>query len=263
MSTTYYLDTTIQLSKLFAPSAIRHTIQQRIKEHHCVVASYARMEYLRWLEPSVTVHQLLQEEIERNRTTALSEVQARILLAHGRNQNKMLSILTWLLRVYSPDARMILVYLKTLIEYEFHTAFAQGVEQLPDLIACPLMDLYAVPQSSGYRLEPNLAYRRGAMPCHIIDFLQVHRNALQELAVALREAYPSIAEACQRVLKNPTDAQGNTCKTLGDVIIALQIPTDAILWTTDASFDLICPVLGIAHVRERLTADVNKKSKNT
>ena len=85
MSTTYYLDTTIQLSKLFAPSAIRHTIQQRIKEHHCVVASYARMEYLRWLEPSVTVHQLLQEEIERNRTTALSEVQARILLAHGRN----------------------------------------------------------------------------------------------------------------------------------------------------------------------------------
>lgn len=258
MPTTYYLDTTIQLSKLFAPSAIRHTIQQRIQEHSCVVASYARMEYLRWLEPCVAVHQLLQEEIAHNRTTALSEVQARILLAQGRNQNKMLSILIWLLRAYSPDARMLLVYVKTLIEYEFHAAFAQGVEQLPDRIACPLMDLRAVPQPNGYRLEPKLAYRRGAMPCHIIDFLQEHRTALQELAVALRKAYPPMAEACQRVLKNPMDAQGNTCKTLGDVIIALQTPANAILWTTDARFDLICPVLGIAHVRERLTTEIRK-----
>lgn len=253
MSTTYYLDTTIQLSKLFAPSAIRHMIQQRIKEQPCVVANYARMEYLRWLEPAVAVHQLLQEEIARNRTTALSEVQARILLTHGRNQNKMLSILTWLLRAYSPDARMLVVYLKTLIEYEFHAAFIQGVEQLSDPIACPLMNLQAIPQANGYRLEPNLGYRRGAMPCHIIDFLQGHRNALQELAAALQEAYPPIADACKRVLKNPTDAQGNTCKTLGDVIIALQTPADAILWTTDASFDLICPALGISHLRERLT----------
>lgn len=178
MPTTYYLDTTIQLSKLFAPSRVRHAIKERMTEHPCVVSCYARMEYLRWLEPCVAVHQLLQEEITRNRTTALSEVQARILLAHGRNQNKMLSILTWLLRVNSPDARMLLFYVKALIEYEFHEAFAQGVELLPDPIACPLMDLRAVAQDTGYRLEPNLAYRRGVMPCHIVDFLQEHRNAL-------------------------------------------------------------------------------------
>lgn len=250
----YYLDTTIQLSKLFAPSSVRHAIKERITEHPCVVSSYARMEYLRWLEPCVAVHQLLQEEIAYNRTTALSEVQARILLAHGRNQNKMLSILTWLLRLYNPDARMLLFYLKTLIEYEFHEVFTQGIELLPDPIACPLMDLRAIPQATGYRLEPALAYRRSTMPCHIVDFLQEHRIALQDLALALHQTYPQMAEACWRVLENPTDAQGNTCKTLGDVIIALQTPADAVLWTTDASFDLICPVLGISHLRERLAS---------
>lgn len=258
MSTIYYLDTTIQLSKLFAPSSVRHAIKERMTEYPCVVSSYARMEYLRWLEPCVAVHQLLQEEIAHNRTTALSEVQARILLAHGRNQNKMLSILTWLLRVYSPDARMLLFYVKTLIEYEFHEAFTQGVDLLPDPIACPLMDLHAIVQGTGYRLEPNLAYRRGAMPCHIVDFLQEHRNALQELSVALHEKYPQMADACRRVLAAPTDAQGNTCKTLGDVIIALQTPVDTVLWTTDASFDVICPVLGITHLREQLVLEVNR-----
>lgn len=261
MPITYYLDTTIQLSKLFAPFAFRQTIKQRMKEHSCTVSNYARMEYLRWLEPCIAVHQLLEEEIAHNRSTALSEVQARILLAYGRRQNKMLSILTWLLRIYSADARMLLFYLKTLIEYEFHEAFTQGIELLPDPIACPLMAVRAVPVAIGYRLEPNLAYRRGAMPCHIVDFLQEHRNALQELAVALRGVYPHVAEACHRVLANPNDAQGNTCKTLGDVIIALQTPVDAVLWTTDASFDLICPTLGIAYVRERLTGEDNKSKR--
>ena len=156
----YYLDTTIQLSKLFAPSWIRQNIKRRIKDHTCVVSDYARMEYLRWLEPCVQVHQLLQEEVARNRTTALSEVQARILLTYGRNQNKMLSILTWLLRAYSPDSRMLLLYLKTLIEYEFHEAFTQGIERLPDPIACPLMNIRAISYDAGYRLEPDIPYRR-------------------------------------------------------------------------------------------------------
>lgn len=251
--TTYYLDTTIQLTKLFGPSTIRKNIRGHIQEHACIVSSYVRMEYLRWLEPCIQVHQLLQEEITHNRATALSEVQARILLVHGRSQNKMLSILTWLLRIYSPDPRLLLYYLKTLIEYEFHEAFTQdNIDLLPDPIACPLMDVHAVPDGSGYRLEPDIPYRRGEMPCNIVGFLQEHRNALQELVLALSETHPKLAKACRRVLTHPDDAQGNLCKTLGDVIIALQTPTDAILWTTDGAFDVICPILGIPSRREPL-----------
>ena len=92
------------------------------------------------------------------------------------------------------------------------------------------------------------------MPCRIVDFLQKHRAALQELAAALEETHPKIADACRRVLANPADAQGNLCKTLGDVIIALQTPVDAVLWTTDAAYDVICPTLGIFHLREPLRA---------
>ena len=208
MQTIYYLDTTIQLTKLFGPSAIRQRLRARIQADPCVVSSYVRMEYLRWLQPCIQVHQLLQEEIAHNRATALSEVQARIYL-------------------------------------------------LPDPIACPLMDLKAIPHGTSYRLEPDLPYRRGEMPCHIVDFLQEQRIALQELAPALEEAYPKMADACRRVLANPADAQGNLCKTLGDVIITLQTPADAVLWTTDAAYDIICPTLGIAHVREPITTQAS------
>ena len=254
----YYLDTTIQLSKLFAPQPTRANIQHRITQQRCVVSRYVRMEYLRWLEPCVHLDQLLKEEAERNHATAISEVQARILLQYGRQQNKLLSILTWLVRYHnSQDTHGVLASLKNLIENNLHLFFAENVEELPDPIACPLMDLKGVPHGTSYRLEPDMPYRRGEMPCHIVDFLQKHRGALQELAPALNEAYPKIADACRRVLANPADAQGNLCKTLGDVIIALQTPTAAVLWSTDAAYDVICPTLGIAHVREPITTQTS------
>jgi len=67
-----------------------------------------------------------------------------------------------------------------------------------------------------------------------------------------------MADGCRRVLANPAAAQGNLCKTLGDVIIALQTPTAAVLWSTDAAYDVICPTLGITHVREPITTQTSE-----
>lgn len=100
MPTTYYLDTTIPLTRLFAPLAIRQRIDEQIETQNCLISRYVRMEYLRWLAPAVDLHRLLQQEIQRNPATALSETQARILLSFGRNQTKMLSLLTLLSRAY-------------------------------------------------------------------------------------------------------------------------------------------------------------------
>ncbi|MEZ4736021.1 MAG: hypothetical protein R3E79_53715 [Caldilineaceae bacterium] len=100
----YYLDTTIQLSKLFAPQSMRAAIRNRMAQHHCVVSRYVRMEYMRWLEPCVYLDRL---------------------------------------------------------------------------------------------------------------------------------------------------------KTLGDVMIALQTPADAVLWTTDAAYDVICPTLGFSHLRELIVAQTS------
>lgn len=252
MPASLYLDTTIQLSKLFAPYPVRERIRRRLEEHPCVVSRYVRMEYMRWLDPCVALHQLLRKEIVHDPATALSEVQARTLLVFGRRRNKMLSILTWLHRYSSGDARIALLRLENLIEYELADLFDVHVTELPDPIACPLMDLRAVREDDEFHLEPDIPYRKGRMPCHIVEFLAEHRTELQALAEALATDYPKIAAACRRVLADPNEAQGSTCKTLGDVIIALQTPENAILYTTDASFDIICPTLGIQHVREPL-----------
>jgi len=252
MPSLLYLDTTIQLSKLFAPYTVRQRIRHGLGLHSCVTSRYVRMEYMRWLEPCVHVHQLLREETARNRITALSEVQARTLLVFGRLRNKMLSILTWLHRYSGGDARMALLQLENLIDYRLADLFDADVTELPDPITCPLMDLRAVSQGDGFRLDPDIPYRKGQMPCHIVEFMAEHRTQLQALAEALAADYSKMATACRRVLADPREAQGSTCKTLGDVIIALQTPEDAILYTTDTSFDIICPTLGIHHIREPL-----------
>lgn len=237
---------------------MRAAILHRIAQHRCVVSRYVRMEYLRWLEPCVHLDQLLKEEAERNHATAISEVQARVLLPYGRRQNKLLSSLIWLMRYHnSQNIYGVLASLKNLIENNLQIFFAEQVKELPDPITCPFMDLNAIPYGAGYRLEPDIPYRRGEMPCHIVNFLQEQRAALQELAPNLDEGYPKMAEACRRVLANPADAQGNLCKTLGDVIIALQTPAAAVLWTTDAAYDIICPTLGIAHVREPIATQTS------
>ncbi|RME42499.1 MAG: hypothetical protein D6791_17570 [Chloroflexi bacterium] len=247
-----YLDTTIQLSKLFAPYVVRERIRHQLEGHPCVASRYTRMEYMRWLEPCVVLHQLLHEELARDPIMALSEVQARALLAFGRRRNKMLSILTWLHRYSSGDARIALFRLENLIEYQLAELFDAGVTELPDPIVCPLMDLRAIREDDEFRLEPDIPCRKGRMPCHIVEFLARHRVELQTLAKALATDYPKMAAACHRVLADPNEAQGSTCKTLGDVIIALQTPHNAILYTTDTSFDIICPTLGIQHIRELL-----------
>ncbi|MEM7537643.1 MAG: hypothetical protein AAF639_36065 [Chloroflexota bacterium] len=168
------------------------------------------------------LHQMLQEEYQRNPTTAIDETQARILMAtFGRDRMKMVSILTTIARLYGREMPSFLFRLEAMIEYKFANLFDQNVTELPDSIGCPLMDLRAIPHENGYQLDPDIPYRRGEMPCHIVEFLQNHRVQLEALAPALRDGYPKMAEACERVLAKPTDAQGNICKTLGDVIIAL------------------------------------------
>jgi hypothetical protein len=47
------------------------------------------------------------------------------------------------------------------------------------------------------------------------------------------------------VNQNVIRAKGErTCWALGDVIIALEAPDDALIYTTDNHFDVICAALG-------------------
>ncbi|MEM7538602.1 MAG: hypothetical protein AAF639_40920 [Chloroflexota bacterium] len=73
---------------------------------------------------------------------------------------------------------MLLSHLEMLIEYQFQRAFTENIELLPDPIGCLLMNLCAIPHETGYQLDPDIPYRRGEMPCHIVEFLSEHRAEL-------------------------------------------------------------------------------------
>lgn len=64
----------------------------------------------------------------------------------------------------------------------------------------------------------------------------------------------TLPKCLARALDAPDMCRGKVCWLgLADVLIAMECPDGATLYTTDHHFDTLCPALGITH--ERLTAD--------
>lgn len=125
------------------------------------------------------------------------------------------------------------------------------VTPLPDPIACDLVQ-------SGLRVQPDgqcaiaATCRKETAACHLPVFLNQHRNRLHTLAAYLKAHPRSIKEQARverllaAVITDPQAALGQAaCWPLGDVIIALQVPANASLWTLDADFQPLVEALGL------------------
>ena len=86
--------------------------------------------------------------------------------------------------------------------------------------------------------------------CALVFFLQEHQAELQKLeqklaAASPKKVNPRTLVALKKINIDINMALGQrSCWHLGDVIIALEMPDDAIIYTTDGHFDLICSALG-------------------
>ena len=74
--------------------------------------------------------------------------------------------------------------------------------------------------------------------CTIAEYLAAHPRLLKQQM--------QIERLLADLLINPRAALGQSaCWPLGDVIIALQVPTDALLWTLDRDFEPLVQALGL------------------
>jgi len=72
----------------------------------------------------------------------------------------------------------------------------------------------------------------------IADYLRAHPNVIKDQS--------RVEQLLRAVQNDPRSALGQaSCWPLGDLIIALQVPADASLWTLDADFAPLAIVLGI------------------
>ena len=88
--------------------------------------------------------------------------------------------------------------------------------------------------------------------CHLPSFLAQNIDKLRTIHIYLNEHPNEIKDQArvQRllplVIENPYAVLGqNTCWPLGDIIIALQVPDGAAVWTLDADFKPIVQSLGL------------------
>jgi hypothetical protein len=114
-----------------------------------------------------------------------------------------------------------------------------------------LVNLGIRPQPSGQFDIANTC-RKETATCLLPAFLAQQSNRLDSLAAYLA-AHPRAIKDQARVERllaavsqNPRVALGQSaCWPLGDVILALQVPTNVSLWTLDADFQPLAEALGI------------------
>lgn len=133
-----------------------------------------------------------------------------------------------------------------------HRQFWTHLKALPDPIGCDLIGL-------GIQRQPDNSFtvaatcRRRTALCHLPDFLTERRRELQAIVDDLATHHRSIKNQVKvqrlltEILVDPSAALGQTaCWPLGDIIIALQVPADTLLWTRDPDFKPLAAALGIS-----------------
>jgi hypothetical protein len=129
--------------------------------------------------------------------------------------------------------------------------FWNNVTPVQDTIACDLVTKGVIRQRNHYAVAASC--RKEDAACHLPNFLTSHKAKLQTLADYLA-AHPHnlkdqarLERLLAAIIREPRSALGQaSCWPLGDVIIALQVPDGAALWTLDKDFVPLAQALNIS-----------------
>ena len=137
------------------------------------------------------------------------------------------------------------------LEEELETQFWVNVNPLPDPITCDLVTKGIARQSDGNYMVAS-SYNKETAACHLPNFLAQNLDKLRAVDAYLNDHPNTIKDQTRvqrllpAVIENPQAVLGqNTCWPLGDIIIALQVPDGAQLWTLDADFGPFAQALGL------------------
>ncbi len=99
-------------------------------------------------------------------------------------------------------------------------------------------------------INSRLSCNADTAQCQLVPFLSAHSEQLLQIQQAMESAPREKVDqrtlsALRRVNADVTRALGErTCWALGDVIIALEAPEDALIYTADGHFEVISKAIG-------------------
>jgi len=249
-----FLETTIQIERVIGSRARQSALQTELADFRLVTSQYVFGEYLRTVvKDAVYLHRLVSAQ------THLDDV----ITAIGNHPNKkeashMTLILGALMRAGSrlepsTAARDDLIdRLTRMIDITLVNRFHIGIESLFDDVECGLAkerptEWFGGPEPS-YRLRSQCV--RTVRECSLAEKMQTWVPQLEKIAEAFEQvsdpALARMGRLARQIIEDPILARGRNCTWyLGDLVIALELPADIPLYTTNRRhFEPILDILG-------------------
>ena len=189
--------------------------------------------------------------------TSRADVVARMSEGWGREPGRNWKVTEWLMGG-DADLRIVEMRAKRFVRVDAESAFEEGVSTVRDGTECPVAREPAKQDRAG-KWDHNKRCLKTEDICAQHRFFGRELDRATAAAKALKgsERPPDrkMGEQASAILaRMPTrDSKGKACWGAGglggDIAIALECGSDETLVTTDASFDLICPAIGITHKR--------------
>lgn len=253
---TIFLDTTIQIDRVGGSMKRQVELEKKLANYRLITSAYVLGEYLRTIvKDAIYLYGLVDE------CTYLDEVITYL----GRHPNKressrMMMILGGLLRssrIIPPSFQLqtrsdFQDRLSRYIEIGLLKHFMLGISEIVDSTQCGLAherpQLVSLPNADLLSYQLRSQCIRRVRECDLAERMATWRPELKALADGLaHESDPvlvRIGQLARQIIEDPVVARGRNCTWyLGDLVIALELPSDVPLYTTNVRH--FAPILAI------------------
>jgi len=252
-NTKIFLDNTIQVERIIVPSR-RAIIQPHLTDENTSVRSstYLLMEYRRTVVADfIAAYNLVQSHEQLGAAVAnISSGRAKFSKRMIERRQKILGMA--MVDCEDADESLtklgVLRILELYLEGGLERRFMENISTLTNATDCDLAKYPLVQRADGY-YKLTTTCNKKHVRCQLPAFLQQNAHNLQRIEQFIKQhaatEYQELLEKLAQVTADFSRAKGQrTCWRLGDIIIALEAPEDALIYTTDKDFKTICTALG-------------------
>lgn len=247
-----FLDTSVQVERVLSEPHLLETIEEQLSSPNSqgVSTAYVWMEFQRTvLDDYAHIHSIMNKHEGWGAT--ITHLLDGPRSFRSRAAVRCTKIIGRLYHQSYQDWAFARDLIKEQIRTGLQDHFWQNVTALPDPILCDLVKTGVVYQSTGlYSVAATCRKEQAA--CHLPEFLRQQQTKVSAIVDYLA-AHANVIKEQDRVMqllaalmRDPRAALGQgACWPLGDLIIALQVPPDAVVWTLDADFAALTTALGL------------------
>lgn len=236
-----FIETTIHIDKIFEEFKRRSEIWKNIRENRSITSTYVLMEFKRRVILScILLYNIFREENDR------AEAERRLSKEYsGRTVKMALKILAKLDEGNVLDNEKILLRLRRYIRWQLMDWFMRDIKVLLDETECELARESVIEMEGDF--TANLRCNKKLCQCNLPTFLSRHVTKIKKINEMLKTE-KEFSNLCSRLEKTIGDLESlkgeKTCWALSDLIICLESPEDARIYTTNVNhFEPICRIV--------------------